>query len=183
MATWTTYGVLQNGNTLQLNATDHIWVNGTSFGLNIVSGQYQDSTHISDANDVQRDTTSALNNTKYVTDSTVSVNGASAVTLSGVTSSQVPLKFTFTNGSAVATSNCKFYAYDGVTDANPMLGVNFKAAEVGDTSWTAANGLSSALNLDNQGSNTAHNFYIAISASPTSPGAKSGSVKLSLTYI
>ena len=62
MATWTTYGVLQNGTTLQLNATDHIWVNGTSFGLNIVSGQYQDSTHITDVNDIQRDTTVRVTN-------------------------------------------------------------------------------------------------------------------------
>lgn len=183
MATWTTYGVLQNGTTLQLNATDHIWVNGTAFGLNIVAGQYQDSTHISDSNDIQRDTTSALNNIKYVTSSTVSVNGGQAVTLSGVTNSQVPLKFNFSDGSAVATSAAKFYAYDGVTDANPMVGITFQAAEVGDTAWTAANGSGSALALNDQGAATSHDFYVAFSASPSSPGAKSGSIKLSLTYV
>jgi len=184
MASWNVYGVLQNGTTLQLAATDHIWFNGTSFGLNVVSGQYQDSTHISTANDAQRDTTSALNNTKYVTNSTVSINGGGSTTLSGVTSSQVPFKFQFTNGSAVATSSTTLFAYDGVTDSTPMQGITFKAAEVGDSAWIEANGSGSALVLNDQaGASTTHDFYVAISASPTSPGAKSGSIKMSLTYI
>lgn len=182
MATWTAAGVLQNGTTLTLNATDNIWLNGTAFGLNVVAGQYQDSTHVSDENNIQRDTTSSLVNTKFVTAGTVSINGAAAVTVSGVGNTQVPLKFTFSHGASVSTSAAKFYAYDGATDANPIQGITFKAFEVGDVEWTTANGLGSALNLKNQNSATSHNFYVAVSASPTSPGAKSGSVKLTLTY-
>ena len=182
MATFSTVAQLQNGTTLALASTDHIWVNGTTFGLNIVAGNYQDSTHITDVNDVQRDTTASVNNTKWVTSSTVSLNSAAASALSGITTAQAPLVFTFSNGAAVATTAAKFYAYDGITDTTAITGLNFQAAEVTNSSWTAANGLGSALALADQGSATNHNYYVLFSASPTSPGAKTGAVKLTLTY-
>ena len=182
MATWAVYGVLQNGSTLQLNATDHIWLTGTSFSNNVVAGTYQDGTHISNSNDIQRDTASPLNNVKYITSSTASLNGASAVALSSISTARVPLKFVFTNAGSVETSAAKFYAYDGVTDANALIGIDLQAAEQGDSTWTAANGSGSALSLGNQGESSTHNFYVILSASPTSPGAKSGSVKLTITY-
>lgn len=182
MATWAVYGVLQSSGTLQLNATDHIWLTGTSFSNNVVAGTYQDGTHISDSSDIQRDTVSSLNNVKYVTSSTASLNGASAVALSTISQAHVPLKFIFTNAGSVQTSAAKFYAYDGVTDTNALVGIDFQAAEQGDLTWTAANGSGSALNLGDQGESSTHNFYVILSASPTSPGAKSGSVKLTITY-
>jgi len=182
MATWAAYAQLQNSTTLTIASTDHIWLNGTTYGQNVTVGSYQDSTHVSDSDDVQRDITSPVNNLKYTTSSTVSVNGASATTLSGVVSSSYPLKFVFSHGSSVETTGATFYAYDGVTDTTPISGITFQAAEAGDLTWTAANGSGSALSLDNQGAATSHTFYVAISASPSSTGAKTGSVKITLTY-
>ena len=182
MATWAVYGALQSSGTLQLNATDHIWLTGTSFSNNVVAGTYQDGTHISDSNDVQRDTASPINNVKYVTSSTASLNGASAVALSSISQTYVSFKFVFSDVGSVATSAAKFYAYDGVTDTTALIGVDLQAAEQGNSTWTAANGSGSALSLANQGASTTHNFYVILSASPTSPGAKSGSVKLTITY-
>lgn len=65
-----------------------------------------------------------------------------------------------------------------------MAGVNFQAAEGGQsTSWVAANGSGSALTLANQVAATSHNFYVATAISPTSTGAKTGKVKITLTYV
>jgi len=157
-------------------------MSGTSFGSNIIVGSYQDGTHVSDSNDVQKDLAASVNNTKYLTASTVSINGGGSVNLNTVTSGTAPFLFRFTHGSSVATTGAAFYAYDGVTDATPMSGITFQAAEVGDTNWAAANGSGAALSLDNQGSATQHDFWLVLSATPLSTGAKVGSVKLTLTY-
>jgi hypothetical protein len=112
--------------------------------------------------------------------------GASTVVAAGTvpTTAQCGLKFNFSDGASVATSAGKFYAYDGATDATPMAGITFQALEGGvSNAWVAANGLGSALTLANQGASTSHDFYIAVSMSPTSTGAKTGKLKISLTYV
>jgi hypothetical protein len=182
MATWTLTAQLTTG-TLTVNATDRIWWNGTNFGDNVVVSSYQDSTHISDNADAHRCTTNHVNNTKFLTSTTVSINGAASSSLPVATGS-TGLKFNFSDPSSVATSNGKFYAYDGTADANPMAGVTFQAAEGGQsTSWAAANGSGSALTLVNQSAATSHDFFIASAVSPSSTGAKTGKVKITLTYV
>ena len=64
-----------------------------------------------------------------------------------------------------------------------MVGVTFQAAEGGTTStWVAANGSGSALTIADDTAATSHDYFIAISVTPTSVGAKTGKVKLALTY-
>lgn len=179
---WTTQAQLQNTAFLPLSATDHIWLNGNTFGSNINVGSYQDSTHISDASDVQRDTTAAVNNTKYLSASQASVNSGAAQNMSTLTSGNIPFVYQFSSTASVSTTGATLYAYDGITDATPYAGINFYAAELGNSSWTAANGNGSALTLQNQSAGTTHSFYVAISASPSSTGAKTGSIKLTLSY-
>lgn len=99
------------------------------------------------------------------------------------TTATCPLLFNFADAASVATSAGKFYAFDGTTDATAMVGVTFQAIEQSNTTWVAANGLGSAVSLANQGASTSHNFYIALSASPTSTGAKTGKIKMTLTYV
>jgi|SRR5581483_10112776 len=183
MATWTLTSQLTSG-TLSVNSTDRIWWNGTNFGDNIVVGSYQDSTHISDSSDAHRCTTNHVHNTKYVDSTHVSLDGAASSLLSALTTSQAGLKFNFSDASSVATSAASFYAYDGTTDATAMAGVTFQAAEAGtSSSWVAANGSGSSLSLANQSAATSHDFYVATSVSPSSTGAKTGKVKITLTYV
>lgn len=182
MATWSLTAQLTTG-TLSVAATDRIWWNGTNFGDNVVVGSYQDSTHISDNTDTHRCTTNHVHNTKYLTSSTVSIDGASSSALPVATGS-CGLKFNFSDPSSVATSSASFYAYDGTTDATAMAGVTFQAAEGGQSSsWVAANGSGSALSLANQSAATSHDFFVATSVSPSSTGAKTGKVKITLTYV
>lgn len=168
-------------------SANRIWWNGATFGTNIPLSQYQDSTHISDTDDTHVCLTNHVNNTKYLGVSTVSVNGSASSSLP-IDTGSCGLKLTFDTsdlgGASVATSGATFYAYDGTNDISPMSGVNFQAAEGGQsTHWTNANGSASALPLVDQSAATSHDFYIATSVSPTSIGAKTGKIKFVLTYI
>lgn len=183
MATFILSAQLTDGTTLSLNPTDRIWLNGGLFGDNINVGAYQDSTHLSDAADIHRCSTVHVRNTKYLTGTTVSLDGASSSALP-IPASRCALKFNFSDAASVATSNAKFYAYDGVTDVQPVSGVLFQAAEgaVG-VNWITANGSASALALADQAAATSHDFYVALSMSPAATGVKTGKIKLTLTYI
>lgn len=182
MATWTITAQLTTG-TLTVGATDRIWLNGSNFGDSVTVGSYQDSTHISDNADAHQCTSNHVHNTKYLTGTTVSVDGGGSANLNTVTTGNCPLKINFSDASSVATSNGLFYAYDGTTDATPMSGVTFQAFEQGDSSWTAANGSGAAVSLTDQSAATSHDFYVGLSVSPSSTGAKTGKVKASLTYV
>lgn len=122
---------------------------------------------------------------KYLTSTTYSLNGGGSTSLAAgaPTTAQCPLKFNFADAASVATSNGKFYAYDGTTDATAMSGVTVQAIEQSNTTWIAANGSGSAVSLANQSAATSHDFYIALSLSPSSTGAKTGKIKISLTYV
>ncbi len=188
MASWTVTANLQNNGQLALNSTDHIWMNGSSFGLNVVAGYFQNSTHVTDQNDNQRDTISSVNNTMYLTPTTYSLNGGASLNLNTISGTQAPFTFTFNSGGpTVSLSNAKFFAYDGVNTANQMANVQFFAAEANSSNgtygtWTNANGIGNALNLTTASNITSYNYYIAMSASPTAPGAISGGLQLQLTY-
>ena len=182
MATWTLTAQLTSG-TLALASNDHVWWNGAAFGDNIIIGEYQDSTHVADLNDNQRDTAAAVNNTKYVDATHVSINGGGTTALPVPTGS-CGLLFTFSDPSSVQTSGAKVYVYDGVEDINVMEDIIFYAAEGGQsTNWVSANGLNSALHLQDQAASTTHNFYIATSLSPQTSGLKSGKLKIVLSYV
>lgn len=186
MATWTLTAQLTTG-TLSVAATDRIWYNGATFGTNVVVSSYQDSTHISNNSDVHQCTTNHVHNTKYIDGTHVSIDGgASTVLAAGTvpTTAQCGLKFNFSDAASVATNTAKFFFYDGATDATAMVGVTVQAGEGGQTTtWIAANGSGSALSLANQAASTSHDFFIFTSVSPTSTGAKTGAMKITLTYV
>lgn len=186
MATWTLTAQLTTG-TLSVGATDRVWWNGAAFGTNVVVGSYQDTTHITNNTDVHQCTTNHVHNTKYIDGTHVSIDGGgSAVLAAGTipTTANCGLKFNFSDASSVATSGATFYVYDGTTDANAMSGVTFQAGEGGQTTtWVAASGSGSALSIANQSAATSHDFYVFTAASPSSTGAKTGKIKMVLTYV
>jgi hypothetical protein len=193
MATWAlTAQYVTGAATATVGATDRIWWNGAAFGTNVVVGAYQDTTHLSNSSDAHTascTTNSHIMNTKYLTGTTVSINGGGSVTLAAntvPTTAQCGLKWNFQDGASVTTSNGIFYAYDGATDATPMAGVTFQAGEGGvggTTTWVAANGSGSALALQDNTTSTTHDFFLFTSVSPTSTGAKTGKIKISITYV
>jgi hypothetical protein len=88
-----------------------------------------------------------------------------------------------TSDQPVAINGARFYAYDGITDTSPYKGITFYAAEAGQTnSWVAANGSSQALVCSTQASSVSHDWFIAVSASPTAQGDHQGKIKFIYTY-
>ncbi len=191
MATWTTTGQRTDGtSTVALAATDRFWFNsGVNLTDNVTVGEYQNGTHASDGADAHLaacgGTGGHINNTKFLSSTTVSINGAASATLSGTVPSvaQCPIKFNFSDPASIATSATKFYFFDGTTDATAMAGVEVRAIEQGNTSWVAANGSGASLALANQAAATSHNFFVSTSVSPSSTGAKTGKCKITLTYV
>jgi len=191
MATWVFTGQRTDGSsTINVGATDRIWFTaGVNLTDNVVVSSYQDGTHVSDNADAHQATCGGagghLNNLKYIDGTHVSINGAGSAALSGTvpTNAQMPFKFNFSDPSSVATSSAKFYFYDGTTDSNAMAGVTVQAIEKTNTTWVAANGSGSALALANQAAATSHDFFIGASLTPTSTGAKTGKIKITLTYV
>lgn len=185
--------------TLSVGATDRIWWNGATFGTNVVVGSYQDSTHISNSSDVHQCTTNHVHNTKYVDATHYILDGGSSTVIAASTApttAQAGLLFNFSDPSSVATSSATFYFFNGTTDATGMVGVTPHALEAGasgGTSWdlpntagggtTDVNGSGHGLQLANQSASTSHNFYLATSVTPTATGAKTGQIKIVLTYV
>jgi hypothetical protein len=174
--------------TLSVGATDRIWWNGATFGTNVVVNSYQDSTHITNSSDVHQCTTNHVHNTKFVDSTHFILDGGSSTlfTATAPTTAQTGFKFNFSDAASVATSSATFYAYDGTTDATAMVGVTFQAYEANGSItpvWVSANGSGSALSLQSQAAATSHDFFIGTSVTPTSTGAKTGKVKIVLTYV
>lgn len=191
MATWVFTGQRTDGtSTITVGATDRIWFTaGVNISDNVVVGSYQDGTHVTDSSDAHQASCGGagghLNNLKYLSGTTVAINGGGSSTLSGSvpTAAQMPFKFNFSDPSSVATSSAKFYFYDGVTDTAFMSGVTVQAIEKTNTTWVSANGSGSALTLANQAAATSHDFFIGASLEPTTTGAKTGKMKITLTYV
>lgn len=174
---------LQGTTPTTIEATDIIQFAGATFDSAITVGSYNDSTHVESSVGANDSDGNTPHNSKYLTSNTVSIDGGGSESLSGVTTGNCPLKINFSHGSAVAVSNHVVYAYDGSTTTAVPTGVTFQIAEQGDANWTNAEGSGAALSVADSGSNTSHDFYFLISASPESVGEKTAfTVRSELTY-
>lgn len=193
---WTVTAQVTGTPNFTIAATNRIWFNGVggAFGTNVVVSAYQDGTHVSDNADAHLaacTTGGHLHNTKFLTSTTMSLDGAGSANLSTLTTANSPLKFTFDTsdlgGASVVTSGAKLYAYS-TSDGTPVSGVTVQAGEGAVTStWVSigtTGGSAAGLSVADQTTATSHNFFFAISVTPTSTGAKTTNVlKLSLTYV
>ena len=163
--------------------TDNLQFAGASgFDSKITVGEYNDSTHVKSSGGANDSDGNTPVNVKYI-DTDEADWGDGAESLSDIQNAECTLKITFNHNTEVATENAIFYSYDGSTPATPMVGVNFFAAEKGNTNWTEAEGSGAALGLADQSTPAEnHYFYIACSASPTSVGQKTGKYRIELTY-
>lgn len=176
---WKLYARLTDGAFLFADPTDKVAFAGSSFGSGIVT--QQDSTHVATSGDVHRCTGAHVNNAKYLSDSTVSVNGAASAPLP-VSASQCPLLFVLLTLEEVAVQSGGFYAYG--SDPSPVANANVWAVEAGQSTWQNVNGGSNELALQAQADPaTDHDFNLAVSYAPTATGSVSGTMKIRATYI
>ena len=83
---------------------------GGGFGISVPVAGYQDTTFVTSADG----TTQAVQtqNTKYVSESGLSFNGAGSAGTSGIPNYKAPLNIRFTHDSAVSVQNCKLRIFD-----------------------------------------------------------------------
>lgn len=171
---------------------------GPNFSDSVPVGSYEDTVYITDSNGVVE---GALGiSCKYLSiNSGIINNTGSGLNLLEIPNWQSTLNIRFTNDVACQVNNVKLYIYDRTSIVNRASGVTCWAAEVihpsiiqdltgsGDTSWVAMSGSASYLNLSEspgssgffagsgQGSthsDTTHDFYVLLSASPDTIGEK-----------
>lgn len=167
---------------------------GSLFGNSVQVGSYQTTTYITNG----AGTTEGPNvdNIKWTHPGSGSINGGGSVALQSMPNRNATLNVRFEHGSAVVTQNAKLRIYDrsninndpsgvlckvaGLIHPNPVVGVGGS----GDATWQTPTGSSVILDLHASPgtsglspnglstSDTRHDWYVAISASPNSVGSK-----------
>jgi len=183
--TWTLQGVTPT----TIEATDLVQFAAATFDSAITVGSYNDTIHVESnaaANDSSGNTPE---NNKFIsqaggTGGDSQANwGDGTEDLDQITTAECSLKINFSHGSSVTTTSHKFYADDGTTTTAVPTGVDFRAAEQGDTNWTEAEGSAAGVTITDDTTATSHDYYIAVSASPTSVGEKTAfRLRSELTY-
>jgi hypothetical protein len=181
---------LQGSTPTTIGETDIIQFAGDGgFNSKVTVDEYNDSTHVKSSGGDNDSNGNTPNNVKFVSQ-TGGTGGDSQADwgdgtedLDQITNGEATLKITFADAAEIETEDAILYAYNGVTPATPPVGVDVRAAEVGDANWTQAEGSGAALQLDhNNTPATSHDFYIPVSVSPTSVGLKSFAFRIELTF-
>lgn len=176
------------------------------FGYSVPVGFYNGRTFITDSTGTAQGP--EVDNNKYAGASTVILGQAG----SGINLRQLPnylstVNIRFTHTSPVQVQNVKLYGYDRVNQANSPSGVNLMAAQIihpdttqvmngsGTAAWANIKGLTTTLTLTSgpgtsglspNGPGTTdsrHDWYVALSASPQSVGAKEFGLYMELEYL
>lgn len=184
--TWT----LQGTSPTTIDASDIVQFAGSGgFDDPITVNAYNDSTHVESSVGANDSSGNTPKNSKFISqtggtggDSQVDIGGGT-VDLDTISTANSPLKINFADASSVATTGAIFYAYNGSSQATGPTGVDFRAAEQGDANWTEAEGSGAPVTITDDSAATSHDYFLLISASPTSVGEKTAfTLRIELTY-
>lgn len=187
MATFTWY--LQGTSPTTVGATDIIQFAGSGgFNSKITVNEYNDTTHVKASGGSDLSSGNTPNNVKFISQ-TGGTGGDSQADwgdgtedLDAITNAEATLRINFSDASSVITESAIFYAYDGTTPATAPSNVDVRAAEVGDANFTQAEGSGSPVTITDDTAATSHDYYIAVSVSPTTVGLKEFAFRIELTY-
>jgi hypothetical protein len=166
-----------------IDATDSIAFSDGTFDNPIQVSSYNDGTHVRSSGGADDSDSNTPNNVKYIASGTADW-GDGTESLASITDGECTLKITIAESVSITVTDITMYAYDGTTTTNAPSGMTVQMAEQGDAAWTQAHGSGSALSIsDSDTPATDHDFYVAISASPTSVGVKSANkARIEFTY-
>lgn len=176
------------------------------FGYSVAVGSYNGRSFITDSTGTSQGP--EVDNCKYLNTSGVIVGQTgSGIHLLALPNYLATLNVRFSHSSNVKVQNAKAYCYDRVSKNNNPSGVNLYAAEIihpnavqtitgsGDANWSNIKGSGTTLSLVDSpgisglspnGPNTSeaqHDWYLALTASPTSVGAKEFALWIELEYL
>jgi len=172
----------------EIQETDKLQFAGAAFDSAIAVNAYNDSTHVESSVGANDSSGNTPRNNKFISqaggtggDSQVDI-GAGTVDLDTIADANCAVKINVAHNSAVALSEIIAYVYDGITPATAPTELDIRLAEQGDANWTEAEGSAAALELADSGSSTSHDIYMLMSVSPTTVGAKTGTLFFGFTY-
>ncbi len=196
----------ENTNISNLAASGLGFYGDSGFGYSIPIGLYNGRTFITDSTGTNQGP--EADNCKYLAPTTVILGQTgSGISLRSVPNYLATLNIRFTHSSAVQTQNAKIYGYDRSSKNNNPSGVTLQAAEIihpnttqlpigsGSTSWANIKGSGTTLSLvgspgvsglspNGTGTSAAqHDWFLALSASPSSIGAKEFALWMELEYL
>lgn len=182
MALSTTF-VLQGASPTTVEATDYLAFSDGTFGNPITVGAYNSATHVRSSVGADDSSANTPNNNKYIASGTADW-GDGTENLTNITDAECALKVTIAYDTNITVTDITMYAYDGTTTTNAPTGTDVYLAEQGDAAWTNADGSAAALTItDSSTPATSHDFYIAISVSPSTVGVKSANkLRIEFTY-
>jgi len=179
----TTTWYLQGVTPTVISDTDIIAFSDGTFGNTVTVGAYNGGTHVKTALGVDKSSANTPNNVKYVASGTGDW-GDGTESLSLMTTAEASLKITVAYDTNITVTDITMFGFDGTTPATAPVGMDIYLAEQGDSTWTNADGSASALDIDDSDTPaTSHNFYVAISCSPSSVGEKTANdIRFSFNY-
>jgi hypothetical protein len=182
MALTTTF-VLQGTSPTTIEATDFLAFSDGTFGNPVAVSSYNGGTHVRSSAGADDSDGNTPNNVKYVASGTGDW-GDGTEALSGMLDGEATLKITIAYDTNITVTDITMYAYDGSTTTNAPTDMAVQMAEQGDSAWTQAHGSGSALSItDSSTPATSHDFYVAVSASPSTVGVKSANkARIEFTY-
>jgi len=144
---------------------------------------YNDGTHVRSSGGSDDSTANTPNNVKYVAAGTADW-GDGTENCSAVLDGECTLKINVTYDSSITVTSITMWAYDGTTESTAPTNLDVYLFESGDTAWTNADGSAAAMSLtDSDTPATSHDFYVAMSVSPSAVGTQSSNaVKFAFTY-
>lgn len=178
---------------------------GAAFGQSVQVGDFNQTTFITDSNGTIQ--SSQTDNTTYVHPNSGIVNGAGPYPLSSIPNYLATLNIRFNHTSAVKTQNAEMRIYDRSNINNDPSGVTCYVAELihptptvsaggsGDPTWIQAHGSGLTVPFtDSPGesglspngpstTDTNHDWYCVLSASPDSVGSKLFGAYFSTEYL
>ncbi len=182
---------------------------GSGFGTSVPVGSYQDTTYCTDSNGTLQGP--QANNVKWRHANSGEVAGSVVLDLQKIPNYQATLNIRFTHASSVEVQNVEARIYDRSNINTGAVGVQTKMAELihistsqantgsGDSAWITpvgssvvvplaqcpgASGWWAASGTTSTHSDTRHDWYAALSASPTSIGSKTEfGLYVSLEYL
>lgn len=176
---------LQGTSPTVIDTQDILQFAGAAFDDPIFVGEYNDSTHVKDGDDdSDKSASNGPRNNKFISQtggaggkSQVQVDGGATELLDALTNGDAAVHIDITEAIAVTIEDAVFYCYN-TTPATPPVGEDIRAAEVGDTNFTQAEGSGSPLVLTDQSTPaTNHDYYIIFSSGPTAVGLKSNTMR------
>ena len=174
---------MQGSSDTTIEATDLIQFSDGTFDNPITVSSYNDGTHVRSSGGSDDSTSNTPNNVKYIASGTADW-GDGTENCSAVLDGECTLKITVTYDTNITVTDITMWAYDGTTESTAPTNLDVYLFESGDTAWTNADGSGAAMSLtDSDTPATSHDFYVAMSVSPSAVGTQSSNaVKFAFTY-